>query len=216
MALEMSPLAASRMAAARSDAPSATTRRFCHVLIGLQQRLEEAAATPPQPRTGGRRRVEASNSGRSQGGCGPLKTNRKRAASRLMRTRARRSSNPFRVSWKAVSRETICWVHGRSHHNIQTRHRIANWLPLVDALRTLLLVPSPEVREILDHRWAHRYLVRSLASEGVVGGVAGLGDRHLRTGASRSRTVSRSCSRLSTRLRTGPIELECRVDPVLP
>src|SRR5712692_7298948 len=40
----------------------------------------------------------------------------------------------------------------------QCRVRIRIWLPLVDALRTLLLVPSPEVREILDHRRAHRHL----------------------------------------------------------
>jgi hypothetical protein len=44
MALEMSPLAASRIAAARSDAASATTRRFFHVLISLGQRPEDAAA----------------------------------------------------------------------------------------------------------------------------------------------------------------------------
>src|SRR6266852_7944739 len=32
------------------------------------------------------------------------------------------------------------------------------WLPLVDALRTLLLAPSSEVREILDRPWAHRHV----------------------------------------------------------
>jgi hypothetical protein len=33
-----------------------------------------------------------------------------------------------------------------------------NRLPLVDALRTLLLAPTSEVREILENPWAHRNL----------------------------------------------------------
>ena len=53
MALEMSPVAASRMAAARSEAVSVAIGRFFHVLISLPQRLKEAAATRPQPATGG-------------------------------------------------------------------------------------------------------------------------------------------------------------------
>jgi len=38
------------------------------------------------------------------------------------------------------------------------RSEYETWLPLVDALRTLLLAASSEVREILDRPWAHRHV----------------------------------------------------------
>jgi hypothetical protein len=51
------------------------------------------------------------------------------------------------------------FVHKRrAMERLRRRIKIRNWLPLVDALRTLLLVPSPDLREMLEHRWAHRRL----------------------------------------------------------
>jgi hypothetical protein len=47
---------------------------------------------------------------------------------------------------------------------ICSRAKMANWLPLVDALRTLLLVPSPEVRGILDDVWLAGTLRRQVAT----------------------------------------------------
>jgi len=42
--------------------------------------------------------------------------------------------------------------------------RIQIWLPLVDALRTLLLAPTSQVGEILDDPWAHRHLEAALGT----------------------------------------------------
>lgn len=43
------------------------------------------------------------------------------------------------------------------------------WASLMDALRTLFLAPTSEVRQMLDSPWAHRHLVCRLAAKDVLG-----------------------------------------------
>jgi hypothetical protein len=49
--------------------------------------------------------------------------------------------------------QSLCALHG-----VTTCFVLANWLPLVDALRTFLPVPTSDLHGILDHPWAHRLL----------------------------------------------------------
>jgi hypothetical protein len=60
-----------------------------------------------------------------------------------------------RALWRTCSAVVVKGLRARTS---QRPIRVQIWLPLVDALRTFLLVPTSDLRGILDHPWAQRHL----------------------------------------------------------
>jgi hypothetical protein len=58
----------------------------------------------------------------------------------------------------ALRRRMYKGCTGPTLHGLSGEFWVQIWLPLVDGLRTLLLAPTPAVREILHNPWAHRPL----------------------------------------------------------
>ena len=52
-----------------------------------------------------------------------------------------------------IKKVTNMWGRWCRNHYILSRHRIANWLPLVDRLRTLLLAPTAALRATINNSW---------------------------------------------------------------